>query len=167
MCFVIARQLSSVLFLVCYDFSLYVLACKGPSIKYVMLEGGGGPRRCDGLWHGGGGQEHVTSCLWKFLSYIWNMNLRWCLTFCCNRCIVTDVLWQKGEWTKTNPDNPPGQKPSRTIDIEFVQGTFVGNFFTRPTKNWGGSEMCDVLSGGPGMCDKVWQGGGGVKIDQK
>ena len=24
--------------------------------------------------------------------------------------------------------------------------------------------MCDVLSGGPGMCDKVWQGGGGVKI---
>jgi len=30
---------------------------------------------------------------------------------------------------------------------------------TRPTEN-GGSVMCDVLSGGPGMCDKVWQGGG-------
>jgi len=27
---------------------------KGPSIKYVTLEGGGGPRRCDGLWQGEG-----------------------------------------------------------------------------------------------------------------
>ena len=26
--------------------------------------------------------------------------------------------------------------------------------------------MCDVLSGGPGMCDKVWQEGEGVKIGQ-
>ena len=24
--------------------------------------------------------------------------------------------------------------------------------------------MCDVLSGGPGMCDKVWQGAGGSKL---
>ena len=24
--------------------------------------------------------------------------------------------------------------------------------------------MCDVLSGGPGMCDKVWQSGGGSKL---
>ena len=49
----------------------------------------------------------------------------------------------------------PRQKPPRTIEIEFVQGTFVRDFCTRPTKNQGGSEMCDVLSGGPGMCDKV------------
>jgi len=70
-----------------------------------------------------------------------------------------------GERTETNPDNTPGQKPPRTIEIEFVQRTFVRDFCTRPTKN-GGSEMCDVLSGGPGMCDKVWQGEG-VKIGQK
>src|SRR6218665_3679633 len=54
---------------------------------------------------------------------------------------------------KTNPDKTPGQKPPRTIEIEFVQRTFVRDFCTRPTKN-GGSEMCDVLSGGPGMCDR-------------
>jgi len=27
------------------------------------------------------------------------------------------------------------------------------------TKNWGGSDMCDVLYGGPETCDKVWKGG--------
>ena len=47
-----------------------------------------------------------------------------------------------------------GQKPPRTIAIEFVQVTFVRDFCTGHTKN-GGSEMCDVLLGGPGMCDKV------------
>jgi len=31
----------------------------------------------------------------------------------------------------------------------------------------GGSEMYDVFSGGVGMCDKVWQGEGLVKIGQK
>ena len=30
------------------------LSGKGPSIKYVTLEGGGGPRRCDNLWQGEG-----------------------------------------------------------------------------------------------------------------
>ena len=61
----------------------------------------------------------------------------------------------EGERTKTNPDKTPGQKPPRTIEIEFVQGTFVRDFCTRPTKSRG-SEMCDVLSGeGPGMCEKV------------
>jgi len=55
----------------------------------------------------------------------------------------------EGERTKTNPDKTPGQKPPRTIEIKFVQGTFVRDLCTRPTKNWGGgSEMCDVLSGG-------------------
>ena len=36
----------------------------------------GGPRRCDSLWQGEGGQEHVTSRLYKFLSYIWNMKFK-------------------------------------------------------------------------------------------
>jgi len=52
----------------------------GPFIKYVTLEGG--PRMCEFVT-GGGGQEHVMSRLYKFLSYIWTWNLKWCLTFCC------------------------------------------------------------------------------------
>ena len=34
-------------------------APKGPSIKYVTLQGGGGLRKCDSLWQGG--KDHVTS----------------------------------------------------------------------------------------------------------
>jgi len=48
----------------------------GPSINYVTLERGGGPRRCDSLWQGEGGQERVTSRLYKFLSYILNMKFK-------------------------------------------------------------------------------------------
>src|SRR6218665_2788470 len=66
-----------------------------------------------------------------------------------------------GERTKINPDKTPGQKPLRTIEIEFVQGTFVLDFCTRPTKNCGGSEMCDVLSlGVPGCVTKCDRGRG-------
>src|SRR6218665_388882 len=78
---------------------------------------------------------------------------------CCIRCILTE-----GERTKTTSDKifqtkdpltkSPGQKPPRTIEREFVQGIFVRVFCTRPTKN-GGSEICNVLLGGSGMCDKV------------
>src|SRR6218665_1803206 len=43
--------------------------------------------------------------------------------FCCNRCIVTEGGTDK---------NQPGQNPLRTIEIEFVQRTFVRDFCTRP-----------------------------------
>jgi len=49
---------------------------QGPSIKYVTLEGG---ERSEKVWQfetEGGGQEHVTSRLYKFLSYIWNMKFK-------------------------------------------------------------------------------------------
>ena len=70
--------------------------------------------------------------------------------------VVTDVgILTEGGWTKTTPDKTPWTKTPRTIQREFVQGAFVPVLCTRPTKNLGGSEMCDVLSGGPGMCDKV------------
>src|SRR6218665_1709427 len=59
-----------------------------------------------------------------------------------------------GERTKTNPDKTPGQKPPRTIEIEFVQGTFVRDFCTRPTK-MGGPRCVTYFRGGPEMCDKV------------
>ena len=48
---------------------------KAPSIKYVTLEGEGSEK----VWQfvtGGGGQEHVTSRLYKFLSYIWNLKFK-------------------------------------------------------------------------------------------
>ena len=52
---------------------------------------------------------------------------------------------------KTNPD----KKPPRTIEIEFVQGTFVQDFCTRPTTKSGGCPRCvTYFFGGPGMCDK-------------
>ena len=40
---------------------------------------------------------------------------------------------------KNQPGQNPGRKPPRTIEIyiEFVQGTFVRDFCTRPTKNRG------------------------------
>ena len=57
--------------------------------------------------------------------------------------------------------NQAGQKPPRTIEIEFVQGAFARDFCTRPTKNWGASERCDVLSGVPGCVTKCDRGRGG------
>ena len=55
---------------------------------------------------------------------------------------------------KRPPDKIHGQKPLRTIERDFVHGAFVRVFSTRPNKNREGSEMCDVLLGSPGKCDK-------------
>src|SRR6218665_2623135 len=52
---------------------------------------------------------------------------------------------------------PPGQKPPRTIEREFVKEAFVRVFVLGLLKIGGGAEMCDVLSGVPGCvtkCDK-------------
>ena len=67
---------------------------------------------------------------------------------------------QKSTRTKPSrqktPLQNPGQKPPRTIEREFVQGAFVRAFLLDLLKiGGGGSEKCDVLLGGPGMCDKV------------
>src|SRR6218665_1319348 len=59
------------------------------------------------------------------------------ISFCCKRCIVTEGGTDK---------NQPGQKPPRTIEIEFVPGTFVRDFCTRPTKNWGVRDVCFTSS---------------------
>ena len=57
-------------------------------------------------------------------------------------------------------DKSPRTKPPRTIETEFVQGgLFCPGLCIRPSKI-GGSEMCDVISGGPGMCDEVCDMGG-------
>src|SRR6218665_1711498 len=73
---------------------------------------------------------------------------------------------QKPTRTKTNPDQNqsgqnPGQKPPRTIEIEFVQGTFVRYFCTRPTKNRGGPRCVTYFRGGvPGYVTKCDRGRG-------
>ncbi len=36
----------------------------------------------------------------------------------------------------------------------------MSGIFVLELLNLGGTEMCDVLSGGPGMCDKCDRGGG-------
>src|SRR6218665_3300381 len=44
---------------------------------------------------------------------------------------------RRGNGQKPTRTKPPGQKHPRTIEIEFVRGTFVRDFCTRPTKNGG------------------------------
>src|SRR6218665_1430189 len=62
----------------------------------------------------------------------------------------------RGGTDKNQPGQNPGQKPPRTIEIEFVQGTFVQDLCTRPTKNRG-QRCVTFFRGVPG---------GGAKIGQ-
>ena len=100
---------------------------------------------------GEGGQEHVTSRLYKFLSYVLNIKFKLCLTFCCNRCIVTEGGTDK---------NQPRQNPPRTIEIEFIYWTFVRDFCTRLTKNRGGPRCVTYFVGVPGCVTKCYRGRG-------
>ena len=91
-------------------------------------------------------------------------NLKWCLTFCCNRDILTE-----GERTKPTPDKTfqtkdplikPGTKTpannwERTCTVGFCPG-----FCTRPTK-MGIRDVWSTFGGGPWgpwMCDSVAEG---------
>ena len=58
----------------------------------------------------------------------------------------------------TDKRQNPGQKLLQKIEREFVHGTFVRVFCTRPTKNRG-PEMCDVLLGVPGCVTECDRGG--------
>ena len=94
-------EMSNRLIIICV-YRLYI-QIMGPSIKYVTLwEGvpvcdrGRGSRACD-----------VTLII--FVSHIWNMKFK--VMF---NSVVTDVLWHKGERTKTNPDKTFQTKRPRT-----------------------------------------------------
>src|SRR6218665_2225430 len=68
---------------------------------------------------------------------------------------------RRGNGQKPTRTKPPGQKPLRTIEIEFVQGTFVWDFCTRPTKNLGGPRCVTYFRGGvPGYVTKCDRGRG-------
>ena len=68
-----------------YLLNLYVKEydCKG-AVHKVRHALGGSPRRCDSLWQGEGGKEHVTSHLYIFLSHIWNMKFKMMFNFLLN-----------------------------------------------------------------------------------
>ena len=72
-------------------------------------------------------------------------NLKWCLTFCCNRCVATEEGTDKNTYhlslimessrtkpfRQKTPRQTPQTKPLRAIEREFVQGAFVQVFCTR------------------------------------
>ena len=129
--------------------------CLGAVHKVRHARGGGGPRRCDSLWQGEGVKSMLRHAYTNFYHTYDTWNLKWSLTFCCNRCIVTEGGTDKNQPGQTLPDkNLHEQK-----EIEFVQGTFVRDFCTRPTKNRGVRDVWRTFRGGPRMCDKVWRGG--------
>src|SRR6218665_154465 len=77
---------------------------------------------------------------------------------------------RKGVRRKTTPDKTfqtkdpqtkaPGEKPSRTIEREFVQGALVRIFCPMPTKNLGGPKCVTYFWGVPGSVTKCDRGGG-------
>src|SRR6218665_2340833 len=68
---------------------------------------------------------------------------------------------RRGNGQKPTRTKPPGQKPPRTIEIEFVHGTFVRDFCTRPTKNRvGGPRRVTYFRGVPGCVTKCDRGRG-------
>jgi len=98
-----------------------------------------------------GGQDHVTSHL--------------CLTFCCNRCILTEGRTHKNHPGQNLPDNldpltkPTGQKPREQLRQNLYRGLLPG-FFVLGLLKIGGSEMCGVLLGVPGCVTKCGRGRG-------
>ena len=68
----------------------------------------GSPRRCDSLWQREGVKSMWRHAYTNFYHTYETWNLKWCLTFCCNRCrpIVTER-----ERTK-NRTKPPRTKTS-------------------------------------------------------
>ena len=64
-----------------------------------------------------------------------------------------DVLSWVVFQTKHPLTKPPDKNPREQLRQNLYKGALSG-FFVLLKIGWG-SEMCDVLSGGPGMCDEV------------
>jgi len=113
---------------------------QGAVHKVRHARGVGGPRRCDSLWQGARFKEHVTSHLNSFHTYeTWN--LKWCVTFSRDRCILTE----RGR-TKTTPDKtsqtwkdpltkPRDKNPREQLRQNLHKEAFVRIFCTKPSKN--------------------------------
>src|SRR6218665_797617 len=67
---------------------------------------------------------------------------------------VLVFLLKKKSPRKNLPEKRPSDKtpldknPHEQLKQNLYKGAFVRIFGTRPSRNWGGCEMCDVLSGG-------------------
>src|SRR6218665_3494664 len=74
------------------------------------------------------------------------------LPFCprTNRCIVTEGGTDKNQPGQNHPDKNLREQLKYNLYRGLLSGIFVLGLL-----KIGGSEMCDVLSGGPGLCDKV------------
>ena len=56
--------------------------------KVRHARGGWGPKMCDSLWQGEG-VKGMWRHAYKFFYHTYDTwNLKWCLTFCCSRCIL-------------------------------------------------------------------------------
>jgi len=56
---------------------------------------------------------------------------------------------------KRPSDKPPGQNPLKQLRENLYKGFLSGFFVLGILKIGGGGPRCDILSGGPGMCDEV------------
>src|SRR6218665_403645 len=79
----------------------------------------------------------------------------------------------KGERTKPTPDktfqtkDPLTKPPDKNSREQLRQNLYKGllsAIFVLDLLKIGGTEMCELISGGPGMCDEVWQGEGAKKL---
>src|SRR6218665_3743839 len=91
-------------------------------------------------------------------------DLKRCLAFCCNRCILTEGGTDKSHHRLNRPDKrlldkPPGHMPPLIIKIKFVQGVLVRIFCTRPTQ-MGGRRCVTYFSGVPRCVTKCDRGRG-------
>src|SRR6218665_3526074 len=67
---------------------------------------------------------------------------------------------QKPPRTQPSRQNPPDKRPHEQLRKNLYRRLLARFFYTRPTKNLGGSEMCDVFSGVQGCVTKCDRGGG-------
>jgi len=89
-------------------------------------------------------------------------NLKWCLTFCCNRCILTEGGTDKNHPGQNLSDKRLPDKFPANNSESFLQGAFVRVFCTKPTKNWGGiRDVWRTFGGVPGCVTKCDRGEGG------
>jgi len=113
-----------------------------PSIKYVTLEG---VTVCDR----GRSREPVIDSNCKYFYHTYETwNLKWCLTICCNRCILTE-----GEWTKTTSDKIFQTKTSANNWERICTWGFV-RFFVPGLLKIRGCPRCVTYFVG---CRDVWQ----------
>ena len=134
----------------------------GPSIKYVTLEGVGVR---EGVQFVTGGVE--VKSMWRHTYKFFIIHMKHEI-----QSDVTDVFWQKGEWTKTTRDktfqtkdplpwqNPWTKIPAWTIETEFVQEDFVRVFCTRPTKRQGVQDVWRTFGGVKGCVTRCDRGEG-------